>query len=279
MNNFKIFFTECENKMKEICLEDAKSQTELIFCYVLNINKGKLALQEQISKKHQKQVLKIIRKREKSVPLQHILGNVEFLNLKLKVNKNVLIPRNETEQLADLIINDIKNAKKNNLTVLDMCCGSGCLGLSIAKNTKSFVTLSDISKKAIKIAIQNGKQNNVENIEFKLSDLFQAISKKYDVFVSNPPYVKTNDILGLEKQVKHFEPILALDGGQSGLIFYKKIIKDLPSYLNNNASVYFEVGINQAKSVKQMLKSAGFKNIEVVKDYNNQQRIVKATFN
>ncbi len=279
MNEFKSFFLKCKNMLEEIGSSEAKNETELIFTHVLNLSKGKLKLQDSINAKQKRQVLKIVKGRKKSIPLQHLLKNVEFLNLTLNVNKNVLIPRNETEQLADLIIKDIKAMDtQEDKTVLDMCCGSGCLGLAIAKNTKTFATLSDLSKKAIKTAKNNAKINQIDNVEFKTSNLFNKISKKYDIFVSNPPYIKTQEIDKLEIEVKSFEPMLALDGGEDGYKFYKKIIGNLPDYLKDQALVYFEVGINQAQEVKQMLKVAKFKNIEIIKDYYNVERIVKAQF-
>lgn len=265
--------------LSKVSSDEAQSQTELIFSHVLNVSKGQVRFVKEISKKQKKQILAIVKKRQKNIPLQHLLGNVHFLNLELKVNKNVLIPRNETEQLADIVVKDINQNFANKIThVLDMCCGSGCLGLAIAKETKSFVTLADVSKKALKVAKNNAKNNKIENVLFKKSNLFEKIEQKFDVFVSNPPYIKTKDIEALQPEVKNFEPVIALDGGSTGLDFYKKIIADLESFLNNNALIYFEVGINQAQEVKQLLEKFKFKEVEIVKDYYNVERIVKAKF-
>jgi release factor glutamine methyltransferase len=278
--NLKQLFDIYTKQLRASGLDDPKSDLELIFSHVLGTSKSKLRFFEEITAKQTRKIDKLVKKRKKHIPVQYLIKNVEFMNLKLYVNKKVLIPRNETEQLADMIIKNINliGEKQDQIKVLDMCCGSGAIGLSIAKDTKSFVDLVDISKSALKIAKKNAKLNNIENVGFMQSDLFKKVACKYDIFVSNPPYIKSNEISKLEKQVNSFEPLLALDGGESGFDFYEKIIFSLNQFLNSEASVFFEVGIGQAEQVASYLKQCDFKQIEIVNDYYGIERIVKAKF-
>lgn len=280
MVNKREFLKLCAERLALAGLPEPKIDSELIFCHVLGIKRGKLSLIESLTKKQARQINKLIKKRLKHIPVQYLLGDVEFLNLKLKVNKSVLIPRNETEQLTEIVINYINSIKgqKKQFLVLDMCSGSGAVGLGVAKNTNSLVDLCDISKNALKVGRHNAKINNVKNVRFIKSNLFKNITKKYDLFVSNPPYVETQVIKTLQKQVKDFEPRLALDGGQDGMKFYKKIIRELPKFLNPDASAFFEVGKGQHKQVVKLLKEAGFKNIEVIKDYCEVDRMIRCNF-
>ena len=211
-------------------------------------------------------------RRSKHEPLDSIIGFTEFYGLQVPFNKDTLTPRQETEILVDNVVKDIGN---QNVKVLDLCSGSGCIGLAIAKSTKAFVYLSDISGVALDISMRNAKLNNVE-VNYIKSDLFESITDKFDVIVSNPPYIKTSDLESLEDEVRLFDPMLALDGKDSGYYFYEKIIKDLKNHLNKNGKIYFEVGIDQAEYVSNLLKH-DFKDISVIKDYSGVERIVTAT--
>jgi release factor glutamine methyltransferase len=215
----------------------------------------------------------IVAIRQTRKPLQQIIKNVEFLNIKLKINKNVLIPRFCSELLCDIIIKDISK-KGNNFCVLDLCCGSGALGIAISKNTNNDVWLSDVSDKALYVARKNAKLNHV-NVKIVNSDLFKNISEKFDLIVSNPPYIPTSEINLLQEEVKNFEPVLALDGGSDGLKFYKEIIKNAPNFLNKNGEIYFEIGNNQATQIKKML-TKNFCDIKILKDYENKNRFIYA---
>lgn len=263
-------------KLKEYNIPDYKLSSEYLLSVALDVSHTELFKIDTLTDKNYKRYMKLISKRCKHIPLDKLIGFTEFYNLKIPYNKNVLSPRQETELLVERVIKDIKNHK--DLKVLDMCSGSGCIGLSISKETDTKVTLSDISKKALKVAKRNGKYNYVENVNFVNSDLFNNILDKYDIIVCNPPYIKTSDLEKLEIEVRDFDPILALDGGKDGLEFYRKIIKVLPQFLNtsnNYGYIYFEIGIDQSKDICKMLEK-DFENIEIVKDYAGIDRFIIA---
>ena len=157
--------------------------------------------------------------------------------------------------------------------ILDLCTGSGAIAVAVKKETSTEVFASDISDDALSLATENAKNNNAD-ITFIKSDLFSDIKEKFDVIISNPPYIKTGDISFLQKEVKDYEPILALDGGEDGLSFYRKIIKVVKKYLNKNGALFLECGIGEAEEISKMLD--GFSEVEIIKDLENVDRIIKA---
>ena len=217
--------------------------------------------------------MRAVDRRAKGEPLSSIFGFVDFYGLRLEVNKKVLSPRMETEILVELAIKKIK--ENNYKTALDLCTGSGAIGICLAKFTSVQVTGIDISNQALLVAESNATKNGVK-IEFLQSDLFNELKKrnKYDIIVSNPPYIKSQDILSLDEEVKKYDPRLALDGGEDGLDFYKTIIKEAPMHLNKGGILMFELGINQFKDVQTLMKNEGYEEIEIVKDYNKIERII-----
>ena len=225
------------------------------------------------TKKQVKKLKKDVEKLKNGTPLAYVLGFVPFLDCNIFVDKNTLIPRPETELLVDILIKKYKSLN-NNLDILDLCCGSGCIGITLSKNLNCLVDCSDISKKALKKAKQNIKENNVK-VNLINSNMFSQISKKYDLIVSNPPYIEKEEISKLDKSVKDFEPILALDGGSDGLNFYKIIAEKAPLYLKENGVLALEIGFNQAKDIKNLLKT-NFMNIKIIKDYSNLDRFIIA---
>lgn len=270
---------EGSNTLKECGIPDYRISSEYILCRVLKTKHDELSSVRDISKGNYKKYLKLIKLRCKHIPLDKIMGYTEFYDLNFPYNKNTLTPRVETELLAERIIKDIKKSSKD-IKVLDMCTGSGCLGLSIASKTDASVTLSDISKKAIKSAKNNAKLNHLidNDITYIVSDLFDNITDKYDIIVCNPPYIKSEDLSKLEIEVRDFDPILALDGGKDGLDFYRKIIKVLPEYLdltNKIGKIYFEIGFDQSDAIVKLL-SKEFEEIEVIKDYSGINRFIIA---
>ena len=284
------------NMAKTMLLEnnipDWQMSAEYILAVALKVEHSDLFKIDAIDDKKYKKYLKLISERCKHVPLDKIIGYRDFYSLRIPFNHNVLTPRQETEILADILIKDIQEVIKKNkfptpLALLDLCTGSGCLGLSVAHNTNVNVTMSDISKKAIKIAKFNNKYNNrlrvleqksMINPNFVVSDLFDNITCKYDLIVCNPPYIKTEELTKLEIEVRDFDPILALDGGKDGLDFYRKIIKSAPKFLNNEnglGKIYFEIGVGQSEKIVKMLEK-DFEDIQVIKDYSNIDRFIIA---
>lgn len=212
----------------------------------------------------------LVKKRAERIPLQYITGEQEFMGLTFHVNSNVLIPRQDTETLVEEALKLVKPDMK----VLDMCTGSGCIIISMLHKCHYIEgTGSDISKQAINVAKENAKLNNVA-VNFERSDLFENLSEKYDMIVSNPPYIRTDVIPTLMPEVSQFEPIGALDGMEDGLYFYRKIIKECKTHLNENGYILFEIGNDQGKDVSDMLTYAGFSNVRVVKDLAHNDRVV-----
>ena len=209
--------------------------------------------------------------RIKHRPMQYILGVCEFMGLDFKVNSHTLIPRGDTEILVERAIEIVKKNTYN--SVLDIGTGSGAIAVSIAKYTNTHVDAVDISEGALKTAIENGSNNGV-NVNFFKSDLFSEVNEKYDIILSNPPYIEKDVIETLEPDVKDYEPLSALDGGNDGLDFYRRIINEIDSYLNKNGCVIFEIGYNQGDKVSKLLSERGFENISVEKDLSGLDRVV-----
>jgi len=250
-------------------------EAEWLIALALGKNKLSEIYNLSIMKDDEEKIDSIVKDRINGKPLAYAIGNAEFYGRKFDVNQNVLIPRPETELLVERIIKDIKENPKK-LKVLDIGTGSGAIAITISLETDAIVKALDISHKALKVAINNGI-NLKSNVEFCKSDIFSEIKdlEKFDIIVSNPPYIKSEDINGLDKEVRDFEPHLALDGGESGLEIYERIIKEAPKFLNPNGKINFEIGIGQADDIKKMLER-DFECIEIIKDYNNIDRIVVA---
>ena len=197
------------------------------------------------------------------------------MGLEFFVNNQTLIPRPETEIITEYVINNFKDKK---LDILEIGVGSGCISISIAKYLSNVNILGvDINEKAIEVANKNIKYNNVENkVNFIKSDLYENVKGKFDIIISNPPYIKSDVIKTLEDDVKKYEPILALDGGNDGLYFYKKIINDADKFLKDNSYIIFEIGYDQGEDVKTLLEKKQFKEIEIIKDLAGFDRTIIA---
>ena len=214
-----------------------------------------------------------IDKRAAHVPLQHILGKAYFYGYEFEVNEDVLIPRPDTE----VLVGEVIKVTRNGDNILDMCTGSGCIGITLAKKfPDSNVTGVDISDKALAVAGKNKCNLGADNIDFIQSDLFAALgeNRKYDIIVSNPPYIPTKVIEGLQDEVRLHDPMLALDGTEDGLMFYRRITDKSGDYLKMNGYLCYEIGAEQAADVSDIMKQAGFKDIVVVKDLAGLDRVV-----
>lgn len=225
----------------------------------------------ELNEQEYAEYMELISRRSEHEPMDSLMGYTEFLGLTIPFSQDTLSPRQETEIMVDNIIRE--NKGRDNLTVLDLCSGSGCIGLAIAKHLGAAVTIVDISAAAIAVAEQNAKLNNV-SVNIVSSDLFENVEGKYDIIVTNPPYIPSRDCLTLEKEVVDYDPILALDGGQDGLDLIRKIVKDSPNYLNKDGLIYMEYGIGQTEQIKRLFE-IDFDNIEIVKDYSGIDRYIK----
>ncbi len=215
----------------------------------------------------------MLKKRSRGEPLEYILGAVEFLGCKFKIDRRVLIPRPETEILADLIVKRLKGRDLSGLNLWDLCTGSGCLGISIKKSLPSLnVALSDISGEALELARENAKWNQAE-VDFKEGDLLEPFrGKSADFIVCNPPYVSQSEFLNLDPSVRDYEPKMALVGGERGTEVYERLSRELPKFLNPGASVFFELGSTQGEAVKEIFSNAVWRSSEILKDWAGHPR-------
>lgn len=260
-------------KIKDI-LEKNNNDLIIALTYLLNTNKNLLFLnkEEALDEKIENELKIINDKINEGYPLQYAIGKWNFYGLDLLVDKRALIPRYETEILVDLIINDNSNNKK----ILDIGTGSGAISLALSKNLKDSKIIGvDISKNAIDLANENKIKLNINNVEFKESDIFSNIDDKFDIIVSNPPYINKEDFEKLDNKL-YYEPQNALYGGEDGLYFYKKIIKNAKNFLNKNGKIYLEIGYDQKDSISDLLEEYGYKQIKSYKDFNDFDRIIKA---
>ena len=236
--------------------------------YIISNGKNKLSDDEESI------LNKYVNKLKNGYPLQYITNNQEFMGLNFYVDENVLIPQPDTEVLVESAIKYIteitvnKKISINNIKLLDLCTGSGAIAISLKKYIPQIkVYASDISEKALEISKINANNNNVE-INFIKSDMFKNINEKFDIIVSNPPYIKTSEISKLSKDVQN-EPVLALDGGEDGLKFYRLISEQINNYLKSDGILMMEIGFDQANQVRSI-----FKNAKIIKDYAKNDRVV-----
>lgn len=253
-------------------IESPNLKTRMLLANILNKNKEYLLIHdtEELNISNINKYKEDIQKLANSIPIQYIINKQEFMGLEFYVDKNVLIPQPDTEILVEEAIK-ICNTYSGDIKVLDLCTGSGAIGISIGKYVKNAkVYATDISDEAINIAKKNAKQNNVNNIEFIISDMFDNIKEtNFDIIVSNPPYIETDVIPLLSEEVKK-EPIIALDGGKDGLKFYKIILSEYKKYLESEGYLLLEIGYDQAKSVGKLINS----NYNIIKDLAGNDRVV-----
>ena len=257
-------------------IEDKSLKVKMIVSNLLEVKKENLIVieNEELSKEKEELYKEAISKLNKKIPVQYIIGKQEFFGLSFKVNESVLIPRFDTEVLIEKVLDYCKATNKE-FKILDLCTGSGAIGITLAKNLpQSKVYLSDISEDALKIAKENAKAINVDVTIIK-SNMFDDIKiSDFDIIVSNPPYIEKETINSLSEEVKK-EPILALDGGKTGLDYYTIIAGKAKDYLKEDGILFLEIGFNQKNSVTKLLEENGFKNIICYKDYNNLDRVIK----
>lgn len=254
-------------------VEDANWKVKMLLLYELNVTNEYIAIHmeeevcPEVIQKFEKHIEELIQGK----PLQYITNSQGFYGLDFYVDENVLIPQPDTEILVEEAIDFCKNKSKD-LQILDIGTGSGAIAIAISKNTGFEVTASDISQSALKIAEKNARKNNV-NINFVQSNLFENIDGKFDLIVSNPPYIETETIKNLSREVRN-EPILALDGGKDGLDFYRILAKGGSRFLKQEGILLVEIGYNQKEKVIEIFRKAGFCDVVSKKDFGNQDRIV-----
>lgn len=223
-------------------------------------------------------------KRRRRIPLAQILGRQSFYGLDFFVNEDVLIPRADTECLVDLVLEDYadlaKQAGSPSLNILDLCTGSGCIGISVAKHLPyQELLLVDLSEKALAVAKKNAEKHLGENVTLLQSDLLTGVQgKKFSLLLSNPPYIVSRVIPGLDREVSEYEPKMALDGGEDGLVFYRRIAKEAKAVLLPGARLYLEIGYDQGESVKDIFQKEGYEAVEVFPDLSGNPRVLRGIF-
>jgi release factor glutamine methyltransferase len=304
---------EIASFLKGYGIDDANREAELIVSYCLGIDRAALYTDNpQILEEYIPKIDEFVKRRSEREPLQYILGYVEFYGLKIKVGEGVLIPRPETELLAEEAIKIVssqqsavssqKNSKQNSalstqhpalysslvtrhssLSILDLCTGSGCVALALAREfPDAQVYGTDISEVAIGYAKDNAEFNGIKNASFLQGNLFEPIEKnlksqisnlRFDLIVSNPPYIQRDDIKSLQPEIKDWEPVEALDGGEGGLDYYRAIIPEAKGYLKEGGHLMLELGMGQADAVKKIAEDKGLIDIFIKKDYAGIERI------
>lgn len=255
-------------ELEVVAFEEAALEARLLLLYAMNMKNEELilSLNNAYDAKYDEKLDKALKRRLLHEPIQYILGSWEFMGLEFRVDKRVLIPRQDSETLVEHALELIK--EKGYKSVLDMCTGSGCMGISLKKIADADVTLADISGDALDVAKENAALNGV-NVKTVESDLFENIDGKFDLIVTNPPYLTHEDMNALQSEVE-YEPKLALFGGDDGLEVYRRIAKEAVKYLNEGGAILLEVGIGQAEDVCDMFEERTY----TVKDLNRIERVV-----
>ena len=283
-----------QGRIKLFKLKDGENDARLLLLWAFDIDMGELLLNytakqvdaDEAGRAKTEKYVTAIEQRLSGIPLQHITHTSNFYGLNLYVDENVLVPRFDTEVLVEKILADEEAVNEANVTgmqrtertALDLCTGSGCIAIALAKYGRFLrVDGSDISRAALEIADANASANGVD-ITFYESDMFSQLDGlKYDVIASNPPYIKTAVIEKLMPEVRDHDPRQALDGDTDGLKFYRIIAKEAPKHLNKGGRLYLEIGYDQAEEVSGLLKENGFKNIEIIKDLSQLDRVLCST--
>ena len=251
-----------------------ESDAEWIYSLVLDIKRSELGEERMVTLAESKKIKAIIDERLTGRPLWYIIGDTEFYGCKIKVDERALIPRPETEMLAELTVKSVEDGFK----VLDMCTGSGCIAVSVAKNCadkRVSVTAADLSDAAIMLAKENAQLNGVK-VDFVQSDLFRSVRGRFNIIVCNPPYIKSGDIPNIQKEVREYEPKIALDGGDDGLEFYRRIAKSVRSYLARDGILLLECGEGQTEEILKLFERRDY--AMVIKDLSGVERFLKIAF-
>ena len=270
---------------------DPKIDAELIMMFMLSMNRQQLFIKSPnlLDEKTCEAYFKLIDVRAGGTPVQYITGEQEFMGISFIVNENVLIPRQDTETLVEEVIREVKEgtaqnkAPRSGYQILDLCCGSGAIGVSLCKHLEDVkVTAADVSDKAIAVAKMNAQNAGVgKRMKFLAGDLFGSLRKgiggtKFHMIVSNPPYIKRDVIPTLQREVAEHEPMLALDGGEDGLDFYRRIIKEAPDYLKPNGLLFLEIGHDQGEEVCALAEDTDrFEDLQIIKDLPGLDRVVR----
>ena len=271
-------YNEVKKKLQAAGIEDYVFEAKQIIKHITGLSATQILTQynNKLSLFQENNLTALLRQREIRYPLQYIFGEWDFYGRPFYVGPGVLVPRADTETLIEAALEFLK--EKQNPEILDLCAGSGCIGITLAKEMESSnVLMVEKFDEAIRYAKRNIDRNSVSNAEIQKGDIFQSAfsDRKFDIIVSNPPYIPKNEMEEISPETK-FEPETALLAEENGIQFYKAIINNYKDSLKEGGAIAFEVGINQSKRVAKLLEAAGFKNITVKKDLNSIERVVIA---
>lgn len=273
MNTYKELLKTARAMLKDEQIEDAELDAWYLLSHVFHISRTDFMLHGDslVTDAEGQQYMSLVAERMKHVPLQYIIGSQEFMGLEFEVTPDVLIPRQDTEILVEEALKLCCGK-----TVLDMCTGSGCILVSLVKIGKPARAIgADISEKALAVAARNAQKHEAD-IELIRSDLFDKVEGYFDLIVSNPPYIPTNTIKELMSEVKDYEPVIALDGNEDGLFFYRRIAAAIDKHLSSQGTVIFEIGYDQGEAVARILRNKEFVNIKIIKDLSGLDRVITA---
>ena len=265
--------------LKEAGIEEFEYESWIFLEWIFGIRRADYYMDPERVMNPEKEVFlkEVLEKRTRRVPLQYLMESCEFMGYPFFVDERVLIPRQDTECLVEKAVELIRASQKNGKEtpqVLDLCTGSGCIGISIKKLCpKAVMTLSDVSEGALEVAGRNADALEAE-VSLIQSDLFEKIRGKYDYIISNPPYIPTKVIEGLMPEVRDYEPHLALDGTADGLFFYRKIVQEAERYLKEDGVLLFEIGQEQGADLTEIMEKQGFAQIKIWKDLAGLDRVV-----
>lgn len=256
---------------------EAETDARLLLEFVCGADRNTLLAHgdREVTKEQECIYRELVEKRSRHIPLQHLTGVQDFMGLEFAVNEHVLIPRQDTEILAEEALQNLHDGMR----VLDMCTGSGCILISLLYYSNNCEGVgADISEEALKVAEGNAvKLSAGKNIRFVQSDLFEGVDGKFDMVVSNPPYIRSDVIDTLMPEVRDHEPRLALDGSEDGLLFYRRILSEVPRCLQKGGMLFLEIGYDQGEAVSRLMEQAGFLEVRLVRDYGGMDRVVYGT--
>ena len=257
-------------------IEEAKLDARLLLEELCGTDRNDLLVHggRPVTEQQENSYVNYIELRSRHIPLQHITGYQEFMGLRFKVTPDVLIPRQDTETLVEEVLKNLHDGMR----ILDLCTGSGCILLSLLRYSNDCVGIgADLSKKALKVAEENAGSLGL-TAEFVQGDLFEPVTGKFEIIVSNPPYIPSNVIPTLMEEVREHDPLMALDGKEDGLYFYRKITDQASEYLYPGGMLFLEIGCEQAGAVTELMKNAGYRDVTVCKDLAGLDRVVSGRY-
>ena len=262
-------------------IEEAALDARLLLEAVCGTDRNDLLVhgEQPVSPEAEEKYLNWIRQRAEHIPLQQLTGEQDFMGLTFAVNEHVLIPRQDTEILVEEVLKELHDRMR----ILDMCTGSGCILLSLLHYSNDCEGLGvDLSAEALEVAGQNVLKvltpEKAEHAHFLQSDLFEKVEGKFEIIVSNPPYIASAEVEKLMPEVRDHEPRMALDGTEDGLHFYRRIIKEAGKHLVNSGMLFFEIGYDQGQAVSELMRAQGYREVQVVQDYAGLDRVVLGTY-